>query len=61
VTALLRAISEQAVGWAIALFIVSAYIVAARNEGPNEVDTARLTEQVSNALAAEHAATKGPR
>jgi hypothetical protein len=61
VTALLRAISDQAVGWAIALCIVSAYIVAARVEGPTEVDTARLTAQVSNARAAEHAAMKGPR
>lgn len=58
-TALLRAISEQAVGWAIALFIVSAYIAAARNESPNEVDTARLTAQVDNDNAAEHAAMKG--
>jgi hypothetical protein len=60
-TTLLRAISDQAVGLAIALFIVSAYIAAACNEGPNEVDTARLTAQVSNARAAEDAAMKGPR
>ncbi|SDX14679.1 hypothetical protein SAMN05518669_103399 [Variovorax sp. YR634] len=60
-TALLRAISDQAVGLTVALLILSAYIAGARIDSPSETDALQRSADIGNDRAAEHAAMKGPR
>ncbi|MDQ0571516.1 hypothetical protein QFZ42_003350 [Variovorax paradoxus] len=55
-TAILRTISDCAYGIAGVLFVLSAYIAAARLDMPNETDALALTAEVSNDRAAEFAA-----
>lgn len=59
-TSVLQFVSSQAVGVAGALFVVALYIGAARIDMPSETDALRLGAQISNSLAAEHAAQHAP-
>lgn len=55
-TSILQFISNQAVGVAGALVVLSLYIAGARIDMPSETDALRRAAQTSTALAAEHAA-----
>lgn len=53
---ILRFISRQAIGIAGALFVLSLYVVGARIDMPTETDALQRSAEISNSLAAEHAA-----
>lgn len=52
-------LSNHALGIAIALFIVAGYIAVAPLDGPSETDSLQASADVSESLAAMHAAVKG--
>lgn len=58
-----KTLSQHAVTWALcaAAVITVLFLNAYLEHQHSETDTARLTAQVSNDLAAEYAAMKGPR
>lgn len=53
---ILSFISTQAIGVAGALFVLALYIGGSRIDMPSETDALRIGAQISNSLAAEHAA-----
>jgi len=56
VCTVLRFISDQAVGIAMALFVLAAYVAAAPLAGaPTETDALQASADIDNALAAQHA------
>lgn len=54
-TSALQFVSNQAIGIAIALSVLSLYIGAARIDMPSETDALRRSAESANAIAAEHA------
>lgn len=53
----LRFVSDQAVGIAMALFVLAAYVAVAPAAGtPTETDALQASADISNTLAAQHAA-----
>lgn len=57
-TSFLQFVSDQAIGVAGVLIVLSLYVGAARIDMPSETDALRRSAQTDNSLAAEHAAQR---
>lgn len=53
---ILRFISDQAYGPAGVLVVLTLYVIGARIDAPTETDALQRSAEISNSLAAEHAA-----